>query len=130
MPPLSGCKKDSARMGHRKYPAVGFNDRWKLSRGYIYALHAGTWTTPSADAYRDEPHDLHAHIAARRIWADRELFHFQNQADFEAAIRDFETGFSVKTAAEDPYKQPRITDLESPTGATASRTLVKVRPWS
>ena len=66
------------------------------------------WLLPSANAYYDEIQRMHCYFADRRVYADRELFRFADEADFRAAIARFEAEHAAATRAEDPYKPERL----------------------
>ena len=67
------------------------------------------WLAPSADAYRDEMHDVHVVLAARRVWPNREVFAFDNKAECLAVLAEVAEGLQQRTAGE--VKPPAVTDL-------------------
>ena len=66
------------------------------------------WLAPSANAYRDETQRMHSYFADRRVYPDRELFRFADEAEFRAAIARFEAELATATRDEDSYKPPQL----------------------
>ena len=100
---------DAVGTSHSRYDTIlGHTDVW--------------WLESSADAYRDELNVLYTHFDDRRVFSDRELFHFDDRADFEREIATFTAGFRAVTGHEEAHKAAVIIDLMVPNGLGTRET--------
>ena len=93
-------------------PVSACGRRYNTFVGRVHVL----WVAPSADAYRDERHQLHAAFEDQRTWDNRELFTFHSMDEFMSAIAVFGNLHAHGTAHENERKPPPVTDLDRPSG--------------
>lgn len=63
---------------------------------------------PTANAYRDEQHELFTEMLRYRVWAAHEIFAFDNLTHALAMLQDFSKVFHTRTAHEEDAKPPHL----------------------
>ena len=87
------------------YPIDEMYDRYGSLLGVVTTL----WLYPTANAQADEKR-VHRLLGARRFLTNRELFDFQDLADFTTAILQIEWWLDIMTGRHQG-KPPAVTDL-------------------